>query len=255
MTPFALATTLFGPGPAGEREFADAASSGFTSIALDVAGAPEPVACVRLNDMAKAAGCEISLVSVTAESAGDWYRVAKDLDWPLLVVRAGSCGLQRGGGMSDLRTLRGVLESLTDTVLSGTRVALQAPGGRFATAEQIADLITSFDDPRLGACLDAGHAHLAGGAPEAADALSGLLFAVELHDNTGRDDSHRAPGEGAIDWPATLMACWKTGFTGPWVITMAADDRPSAALARAVGARTRLQAILEDLAQPIAFTE
>ena len=93
-----------------------------------------------------------------------------------------------------------------------------------------------------------GHAHLSGGAPETIEALSGYLVTVHAHDNQGRDDQHRLPYSGSVDWPATLMALWKTGFTGP-------DPDAATTLARAVGARTRLQAILDDLAQPMVFPE
>ncbi len=90
---------------------------------------------------------------------------------------------------------------------------------------------------------------------EMAEVLSGLVMATLLHDNSGRDDLHRAPGEGTVNWPAVLTRCWKTGFTGPWIIDVVEEPGRSDALTRAVGARARLQAILEDLAQPMTFTE
>ena len=137
----------------------------------------------------------------------------------------------------------------------GTGIAIQAPGGRTFSAEAIVATLETLDDARFGVCLDAGHAHLAGGAPESAEAASGLVMAALLHDNNGREDLHRAPGEGAINWPGVLTACWKTGFSGPWIIDVGDEPGRSDALKRAVSARARLQAILEDLAQPMTFTE
>jgi sugar phosphate isomerase/epimerase len=137
----------------------------------------------------------------------------------------------------------------------GCAIALQAPASRILSADIAADLLESFDDPRLVVCLDAGHAHLWGGAVEAAEAFSGLIATVLLHDNNGHEDLHRPPGAGTINWPEVLTACWKTGFDGPWMFDIAEEKPPADGLARAVGARTRLQAILEDLAQPMTFTE
>jgi hypothetical protein len=51
------------------------------------------------------------------------------------------------------------------------------------------------------------------------------------------------------------MELEKTGYRGPLVLEVAGDPDPAAAITRAVGARTRLQAILDDLAQPMVFPE
>jgi sugar phosphate isomerase/epimerase len=134
-------------------------------------------------------------------------------------------------------------------------VAVQAPGGRLASAETLVAVLESLDDPRLGVCLDVGHAHLVDAASESPEVLSGLVMTVLLHDSNGREDVHRAPGEGTVNWAAVLTACWKTGYSGPWFIDVAEEPGRGRPVARAVGARTRLRAILEDLAQPMTFTE
>jgi hypothetical protein len=51
------------------------------------------------------------------------------------------------------------------------------------------------------------------------------------------------------------MAFWKTGYTGPAVFELTAEPDVATTLTRAVSARTRLQAILDDLAQPMVFPE
>ena len=257
MSGFALATTLFGAGRVGERDFSVSAELGFTSIWLDAAaGRIGPQDADLVNAAAAAAGARIEAVSCSLDTAPAWQQAAHELGWPLLVLALGPCGASSNTRPPDAKTFRHNLEALASSLpVQGLRLAIQAPAGPGLVAETIAELVESFDDSRIGVCLDAGHAHLTGGAPEAADALSGFLLAALLHDNNGREDSHRAPGEGSIDWPATLMSCWKSGFTGPWVLATSATGGTTHALERAVGARARLQAILEDLAQPIAFTE
>ena len=47
-----------------------------------------------------------------------------------------------------------------------------------------------------GICLDFGHAHLEGGAPEAAEVLSGHVITTHVHDNKGQLDNHLVPVRG-----------------------------------------------------------
>ena len=58
----------------------------------------------------------------------------------------------------------------------------------------------------IGACLDLGHAHITVGVPEAISTLSGRIASVHVHDNHGLKDEHLWPGDGNIDWPATVHA-------------------------------------------------
>ncbi len=74
-----------------------------------------------------------------------------------------------------------------------------------------------------------------------------------MHDNKGQLDNHLVPFEGTIDWAATLMAMSKMGYAGPLVFEVADHGDAPGVLARTVRARTRLQAILDDLAAPISF--
>jgi sugar phosphate isomerase/epimerase len=122
-----------------------------------------------------------------------------------------------------------------------------------ATPDAIARRLDAADWGNTGSCLDVGHAHLLGGAPEAAERLSGHIITTHVHDNAGRADDHLLPFDGTIDWPATLTALWKVGFDGPLVFEVADHGDAAGVLARLVGARRRLQAILDDLARPFEF--
>ncbi len=55
-------------------------------------------------------------------------------------------------------------------------------------------------------CLDLGHAHLTVGVTEAIATLGARVPSVHVHDNHGAKDEHLWPGDGAIDWPATVQA-------------------------------------------------
>jgi sugar phosphate isomerase/epimerase len=161
-------------------------------------------------------------------------------------------------GDNDPGALRRSLEALAEpAAAAGVRLALEVIPNALSTPEAILDVLDRIELGDAGICLDVGHAHLLGpnGAPEAAETLSGHIITTHVHGNDGRHDDHLVPFEGTIDWPATLMAMWKVGYAGPLVFEVADRGDAAGVLARTVRARTRLQAILEDLARPMEFGE
>jgi len=205
-----------------------------------------------------ATGVAASSVSGSIQRADQLVSAAAALASPLVILRSFPCPRVQADGSADPSALRRTVERIAPRFeKSGLALAIDYPAGRGFAPEAFRAFLDSFEDLALAAALDVGHASVQfhGQAAESAELLSGFLASVRLHDNNGRDDTHRVPGSGSIDWPAALTACWKTGFTGPWMLELTANAADSDALSRAVGARTRLQAILEDLSQPFAFTE
>jgi sugar phosphate isomerase/epimerase len=96
----------------------------------------------------------------------------------------------------------------------------------------------------LGICMDVGHARLMGDVVDAIETCSGHLVTTHLHDNRGRTDDHLVPGQGVVDWDATLLAFQKVGYDGAWMfeLAVAAERRP--VLERAVKARQRFESLL-----------
>lgn len=56
----------------------------------------------------------------------------------------------------------------------------------------------------VGICLDVGHAHMTVGVAEAIATLGDKILSVHTHDNHGLKDEHLWPGDGTIDWTATV---------------------------------------------------
>ena len=168
-------------------------------------------------------------------------------------------GLPRGqkipAGDNDPGALHRSLETIAEAVAgSPLRLALEVIPNDLSTPSALIELLESdMDLGNAGICLDFGHAHMLTGAPEAAEALSGYVITTHVHDNDGNEDIHLVPFAGTIDWTATLMAMGKVGYTGPLVFEVADHGDARGVLQRTVGARTRLRAILEDLAQPMRF--
>jgi sugar phosphate isomerase/epimerase len=169
-------------------------------------------------------------------------------------------GLPKGQAMppddNNAAAARRSLEAIADAARSaGVRLALELIPNALSTADALAALFAGdLDLGDTGVCLDLGHAHLLGGVPEAAEILSGHIITTHVHDNDRKADAHRVPGEGTIDWPAAMTALGKVGYTGPLIFEVADHGDATGVLHRTVGARGRLRAILEDLAQPLEFS-
>ncbi|MEO7189672.1 MAG: sugar phosphate isomerase/epimerase family protein [Vicinamibacterales bacterium] len=139
---------------------------------------------------------------------------------------------------------------------AGVQLALELIPNSLATADGLLQWLEGdLDLGPAGACLDTGHAHLTGGAPEAAELLSGYISTTHIHDNRGKADDHLMPFDGTIDWPATLMTLSKVGYTGPYMFELPDHGDAERTLARATTARQKIQAILDDLARPFTFGE
>jgi len=139
------------------------------------------------------------------------------------------------------------LEELSPIAASvGVRLAVEIIPNALSTAGSLVDLLESDIEARdLGICMDVGHARLMGDVVDAIETCSGHLVTTHLHDNRGRTDDHLVPGQGVVDWDATLLAFQKVGYDGAWMfeLAVAAERRP--ALERAVKARARLESLLD----------
>lgn len=85
-----------------------------------------------------------------------------------------------------------------------------------ATPGEIRDFVEDMDLDNLRVCLDTGHCNVRGFP--AGDAVRligpGLLQCLHVHDNDGREDQHRMPGEGTIDWEDFRQALRDIHFQG-----------------------------------------
>ena len=106
--------------------------------------------------------------------------------------------------------------------------------------------IQTVNDPYLVACLDIGHAEMAGlntSAEEMILTLGGHLQALHVHDNDKIHDSHQAPFTMQIDFERVAKALAKINYSG--YITLECDN-----YAKALGAKSPAdtQNALTDLA-------
>lgn len=105
---------------------------------------------------------------------------------------------------SESRKIRIGLENMPRGVFPGSRMA------------DLARIVRNINRPAsLGLVLDTGHARISGDIHDETVAAQGLLISTHVHDNDGRSDSHRPPGEGVIPWPAWFAALDAIGYSGP----------------------------------------
>jgi sugar phosphate isomerase/epimerase len=74
------------------------------------------------------------------------------------------------------------------------------------TPEHLVTILEMGHLDQIGICLDLGHAHITVGVAEAIRTFGPRIVSVHVHDNHGLKDEHLWPGDGAIDWPATVKA-------------------------------------------------
>ncbi len=125
--------------------------------------------------------------------------------------------------------LRSLEELLPDAERYGVVIALE---NQWTPLNQTACLIGAmkhFNSPWLGLCYDAGHANLVengknfpgesvvpviwedAGIPvvweeNMVDKMQPWIVNCHIHDNDGKQDQHRLPGKGTVDWPGIMKA-------------------------------------------------
>jgi sugar phosphate isomerase/epimerase len=127
----------------------------------------------------------------------------------------------------------------------GVRIAVEVIPNELSRAGPIVHFVEQvLADPRVGICLDFGHAHLDGDLVDAVETVSEHLIAGHLHDNRRRTDDHLVPFEGTIDWPAALATLQKVGYDGPLMLEIRPQGSTRETLQRARGARARMEQLL-----------
>lgn len=90
-----------------------------------------------------------------------------------------------------------------------------------ATGESFKEHVDAVNDPDLVACLDIGHAEMAGsgdGAVNMIKALGHRLQALHIHDNDRLNDNHQIPFSMNVDFVAIVKALKEIGYSGDFTL-------------------------------------
>ena len=118
---------------------------------------------------------------------------------------------------------------------AGTRVALENMIAReyWRQGTTLAELAADFPDPRVGFCLDTGHAALNGASQTAeVNAAGERMISIHAANNDGTGDQHTPPTEGIIDWSEVTRALAGIGYRHHLVLETNGRGDPDAMLAR-----------------------
>lgn len=110
-------------------------------------------------------------------------------------------------------------------------------------------LLGEIKECNVGACLDTGHANLAGELPGTVHTLSGHLKMLHVNDNRRDSDAHLPPGDGVIDWAWLIGELDRYQFNGALILELhgSAEEPIEQVLGRATRARAYLEELMRQL--------
>ena len=174
--------------------------------------------------------------------------VAQTIPFKYLVVHLGlPDAMKPASGDNSREAARRSIEAMHAAAQRvGVELALEVIPNSLSSPDALVSLVENdLDGLKVGICMDVGHAHILGDLNDAIESCSGHILTTHLHDNKGRSDDHLAPGEGNINWPATVMELQKVGYDGAWMFEVANTSTPKAVLEKAEKARARFAGMLD----------
>ncbi len=91
----------------------------------------------------------------------------------------------------------------------GVRLLVENLLSEPTTPEHLVTILEMGRLSNVGFCLDLGHAHVTVGVADAMATLGARIASVHVHDNHAAKDEHLWPGDGTINWDATVKALKK----------------------------------------------
>ncbi len=152
-----------------------------------------------------------------------------------------------------LPRMQHVVESLNQVALRCKELGIMCvlenklPHLLFGNTSDILWILDGINTAEVGACLDTGHAFLAGDIHSLVHKLAGHLRIIHAHDNAGGDDNHLPPGDGKIDWEKFLRDLIEVRFRGAFILEMAGNNDPAVTMANARRGRSYLRDIARRL--------
>jgi sugar phosphate isomerase/epimerase len=119
----------------------------------------------------------------------------------------------------------------------------------FGNTSDILWILDGISSAEVGACLDTGHAYLAGDMHNLVHKLAGHLRMIHAHDNDGAGDNHLPPGDGRINWNKFMRDLIEVRFRGALILEMAGHDDPAVTMTNA----RRGRAYVREIARRIAL--
>jgi len=170
--------------------------------------------------------------------------IARELGGNALVLHLGTPTVQ-GGENSRSAAFRSVEDICRLAEPVGIKVALEVLPNPLSDAAGLVTMIErDLDFPRIGICLDFGHAFILGDVVDTIETVSEHLMTTHVHDNDGKKDDHQAPFDGRINWSMALMTMQKVGYEGTYLMELANLSTTEDVLKKARAARARFEKLM-----------
>ncbi len=109
--------------------------------------------------------------------------------------------------------------------------------------DQLIELIDSYNDDRIGACIDTGHANMVyKDQYEPIVKLGHRLHCTHINDNLGKDDLHLPPFSGNIKWESVMKALRDINYSGTLNLEISINGQAPDTL-KDIGARYALETL------------
>ncbi len=109
--------------------------------------------------------------------------------------------------------------------------------------DQLIELIDSYNDERIGACIDTGHANMVyKDLYEPIVKLGHRLHCTHINDNLGKEDLHLPPFAGNIKWESVMRALRDINYRGTLNLEIGLNGHAPDAL-KDIGARYALETL------------
>jgi sugar phosphate isomerase/epimerase len=107
----------------------------------------------------------------------------------------------------------------------GVKILLENIPNELSTPDRLLELIHNahFDD--VGVCFDFGHAHMMSSVSEAFAMVRNLVCSTHVHDNDRNKDLHLWPGQGTIDWKASVELLRSAPQRPPLLLELEEDQK------------------------------
>ena len=89
--------------------------------------------------------------------------------------------------------------------------------------DELFDFLDGISGDVAGVCLDVNHANLGQDILANIGRLGERIISLHISDNDAIDERHWLPGQGALDWPAIVVALRGCGYRGPFLYESARD--------------------------------
>ncbi len=102
------------------------------------------------------------------------------------------------------------------------------PEFSISSPDEIHEMVDTVNDEYFKMCLDTGHNNIYSKGVSAGDqvrAHQDVLRAIHVHDNNGKQDQHRIPYDGFVDWSDFGAALRGIDFAGPFTYECVPSSR------------------------------